>query len=438
MTSSHESPTSSGPRALRNRPSLLQRLTVGGLVVACIGTGIGIDRVVLDSPPASAQNDGDLADSDAFSILEETYDVIRDSYVRSGDITDEQLIYGAATGMVDALGDTGHSRFLSPEDTQRFLDSTNGELVGIGVNIDSSELPLRVIMPIQNSPALEAGIRAGDQIVGIDGTDLRETDDIQGALALLRGDEGTTVVLTIAREGQPDFDVTITRSRIVTQPVSWAMLPGNVLWVRIDQFSAGTTDALKTALGEGKSRGATGLLLDLRANPGGLVSEAKGVAQQLQPGGNVLYQEENAAGAITEVLVPEGEGEWQDLPMVVLIDGDSASAAEITASSLEENGRATLVGETTRGTGTVLLPTQLSDGSMVLIGTELWLTANGDVIWHQGVDPTVEVEMEDASDAELPYTYPDQVVSQADLDASSDLQVLAGYDALMQLAAPGN
>ncbi len=404
--------------------------------MVCIGTGIGIDRVVLDSPQAGAQDDANLSDSDAFTVLEETYDVIRGSYVRSGDITDEQLIYGAATGMVDALGDTGHSRFLSPEDTQRFLDSTNGELVGIGVNIDSSALPLRVIMPIQDSPALEAGIQAGDEIIGIDGTDLRNMDDIQGALTLLRGGEGTTVTLTIERAGEPAFDVTITRARIVTQPVSWAMLPGDVLWVRIDQFSAGTTDALATALREGKSRGATGLLLDLRANPGGLVSEAKGVAQQLQPGGNVLYQEENAAGAIKQILVPEGEGEWQDLPIVVLIDGDSASAAEITASSLEENGRATLVGETTRGTGTVLIPTQLSDGSMVLIGTELWLTANGEVIWHQGVDPSVEVELENTSDAELPYMFPDQVVPQDVFDASTDVQMLAGYRELLGQESP--
>lgn len=437
MTTSHQPPRVPGTIAGRNRPSLFQRITVGGLLVACVGAGIGIDRVILDSPQAGAQDQTNLADSEAFQVLQETYDVIRGSYVRSDDVTDEQLIYGAATGMVDALGDTGHSRFLNPEDTQRFLDNTKGELVGIGVNIDSSELPLRVIMPIQDSPALEAGIQAGDLIVAVDGNDLRAMDDLQGALALLRGSEGTTVVLTIQRGAEPEFDVTITRQRIVTQPVSWAMLPGNVLWIRIDQFSAGTTEALVDALQQGKALGAEGLLLDLRANPGGLVSEAKGVAQQLQPGGNVLYQEENAAGAIQQVLVPDGEGEWQTQPIVVLIDGDSASAAEITASSLEENGRATLVGETTRGTGTVLMPTQLSDGSMVLIGTELWLTANGEVIWHQGVDPNIEIELEDVSNAELPYVFADNEMTQDEFDASTDTQLREGHGALRDLMAPG-
>lgn len=436
MSNLHAPVPPSRPDAGRQRSSFFQRITVGGLVVACIGTGIGIDRVLLDSPQAGAQDQANLVGSDAFQILEETYDVIRGSYVQSDEVTDEELIYGAATGMVDALGDTGHSRFLNPEDTQRFLDSTNGELVGIGVNIDSSELPLRVIMPIQASPALEAGIQAGDLIVAVDGHDLRAMDDLQGALSLLRGDEGTQVVLTILRGDEPEFDVTITRQRIITQPISWAMLPGNVLWVRIDQFSDGTTEALAEALRNGKELGAEGLLLDLRANPGGLVSEAKGVAQQLQPGGNVLYQEEDAAGAIEQVLVPDGDGEWQDRPIVVLIDDDSASAAEIMASSLEENGRAILVGETTRGTGTVLMPTQLSDGSMVLIGTEMWLTANGEVIWHQGVTPTIEVELEDVSDAELPYTFQDNTVTQEQLDASTDNQFLAGVDALREQLLP--
>jgi carboxyl-terminal processing protease len=414
----------------------LQRLIVGGLLAACIGAGVGIDRLVLESPAVGAQDEFTLSSVDGYRVLEETYDVIRESYVRSGEISDEELMYGAASGMVNALGDTGHSRFLTPEDAQRFMDNTSGELVGIGVNIDSSELPLRVIMPIQNSPALEAGIEAGDLITGINGTPLGDVDNVEAALMMLRGEEGTTVTLTIEREGQAGFDVEITRSRITIEPVSWAIMPGDVLWVRIDQFSAGTTEALAEALQQGRDRGARGLLLDLRANPGGLVSEARGVAQQLQPGGNVLYREENAVGAIEDVLVPEGEGLWQDSPIVVLIDGDSASAAEITASSLADNGRATLVGETTRGTGTVLLPVELSDGSYVLIGTELWLTAKGEVIWHQGVDPSIEVEIGDAQMAELPYTFTDRQMSEASLAASGDTQLVAAHTELVSILQP--
>lgn len=429
---SRSGPTDSG----YPRNAGLQRLIVGGLLAACIGAGVGIDRLVLESPAVGAQDESTLSSVDGYRVLEETYDVIRESYVRSGEISDEELMYGAASGMVNALGDTGHSRFLTPEDAQRFMDNTSGELVGIGVNIDSSELPLRVIMPIQNSPALEAGIEAGDLITGINGTPLGDVDNVEAALMMLRGDEGTTVTLTIEREGQAGFDVEITRSRITIEPVSWAIMPGDVLWVRIDQFSAGTTEALAEALQQGRDRGARGLLLDLRANPGGLVSEARGVAQQLQPGGNVLYREENAAGAIEDVLVPEGEGLWQDSPIVVLIDGDSASAAEITASSLADNGRATLVGETTRGTGTVLLPVELSDGSYVLIGTELWLTARGEVIWHQGVEPSIEVEIDEAQMAELPYTFTDRQMSEESLAASGDTQLVAAHTELVSILQP--
>lgn len=424
-------------RSLSSRPMPIQRLAAVALVAISIGTGIGVDRVLLTPDQVGAQTEPDLTDAENFSVLLETFDVIRESYVRSDDISDDELIYGAAAGMVDALGDTGHSRFLSPEDAQRFAENTSGELVGIGVNIDTTAVPLRVIMPIQNSPALDAGVKAGDLIVSINGEDITKFEDPQDAVVLIRGEEGTDITIQVQREGVPDpIEMTMTRARITIEPVSWAMLPNDVLWVRIDQFSTGATDGLVTALQQGKELGARGLILDLRANPGGLVSEAMGVAQQLQPGGSVLYQEEDSTGAIVEQLVPEGDGEWQDLPIVVLIDGDSASAAEIVSSSLADNGRATLVGETTTGTGTVLMPTQLTDGSMVLIGTELWLTANGEVIWHHGVDPTIEVELDDDTLIDLPFAFETGQVTAEDLAATDDIQLTTALDELLKEIEP--
>jgi carboxyl-terminal processing protease len=334
--------------------------------------------------------------------------------------------------MVSALGDTNHSRFLDPEDARQFMDSTRGELIGIGVNIDVSELPLRVIMPIKGSPAYDAGVKPGDVILAIDGVDVSQMGDPQEAIALIRGEAGTDITLLVQREGSDErAELTMTRSTVVIEPVSWAMLPGDVLWVRIDQFSKGATDGLQTALQAGLDAGAQGLVLDLRANPGGLVLEAMGVGGLLQPKGSVLFQQKSADGGIEEIVTSDRGDRWTDRPIVVLIDGDSASAAEIVASSLAENGRATLVGETTSGTGTVLLPVELEDGSIVLIGTELWLTPSGQVIWHNGVAPARSVTNPPDVQIAVPFLFDDTSLSDGALAETGDEQLLAAHQEML-------
>jgi carboxyl-terminal processing protease len=408
----------------------LSRSLVAVMLLVAIGAGIGIDRLVLvEFAPAGAQDDHSLVDSDEFTILEQTYNVIRENYVQSDDITDEQLIYGASEGMVDALGDEGHSRFLDPEAAERFEASSRGELVGIGIQVDTDQLPLRVIMPVQGSPADEAGVLAGDLILTIDGVDATDLGSPDDAFAMIAGEEGTQITLELQHEGAADtYEVTLTRTRIDVDSISWAMLPGDILWIRISQFSSGTTESLRRALQAGTDQGAKGVILDLRANPGGLVFESLGVGSQFQPNGSVLYQQEDAAGDIVEIKTVGHSGLWQEGPLVVLIDGDSASASEITSSSISDNGRGLLVGEQTFGTGTVLLPMELTDGSMVLIGTDLWLTPNGDVIWHQGVEPDLAVENEPGVQITLPYSYDDNVVTDQQFGALEDDQLLSAYE----------
>ncbi|CAN5821487.1 hypothetical protein BH20CHL3_BH20CHL3_03900 [soil metagenome] len=273
----------------------LRKFLVATMLLIAVGAGIGIDRYVLEFTPAGAQNDSELIDSEAFTILEETYNIIRNDYVLSEEFTEEDLIYGASRGMVDALGDEGHSRFLDPDEAESFIESSRGILVGIGIQVDTEVSPPRVIMPIQNSPALEAGILAGDVILAVDGVDTTDFDDPAEAVELIRGDEGTDVTLELRHEGEAEsYEVTITRARIEVESVSWAMLPDNVLWIRISEFSAGTTEGLEEALVEGKELGAEGVILDLRANPGGLVFEAIGVGSQLQPDDSVLFQEQGS------------------------------------------------------------------------------------------------------------------------------------------------
>lgn len=407
----------------------LRKVVMASMLLVAIGAGIGIDRLMLEFSPAGAQSEEELADLESFQILEETYNIIREDYVLSEDFTEEDLIYGASRGMVDALGDEGHSRFLDPEEAESFELSSRGELVGIGIQVDTEQVPPRVIMPIQNSPAFEAGIRAGDLILSIDGVPTEEFADGEESINAIRGEEGTDVTMELIHEGEVEsYEVTLTRARITVESISWAMLPDDVLWVRISEFSSGTTEGLKAALADGKALGARGVILDLRANPGGLVFEAIGVGSQFQPDGSVLFQEQDSEGDMRDVSTVGSSGEWQEGPLVVLIDGDSASAAEITSSSIENNDRGILIGQKTFGTGTVLLPMELSDGSTVLIGTELWLTADGEVIWKEGVPPTIEIANEPGVQVTLPFTYDDNEVTSDQFAELQDDQLLAAFD----------
>ncbi len=188
----------------------------------------------------------------------------------------------------------------------------------------------------------------------------------------------------------PERDVRIIRADVQIEPVSWAMVPGTKTAVlRLEQFSSGASPELRTALEEIKSAGADRLILDLRGNPGGYVNEAGAIASEFLPSGNV-YIERNAAGEEKATPVSPG-GVAVDLPMVVLVDVGTASAAEIVAGALQDAGRARVIGEKTFGTGTVLGEFALSDGSALRIGTVEWLTPKGRVIWHEGIAPDVVV-----------------------------------------------
>jgi carboxyl-terminal processing protease len=227
-------------------------------------------------------------------------------------------------------------------------------------------------------------------------------------------------------------DVTLVRARIALQNVTWRPLPGTtVAHVRIAAFSQGVTDDLKKALSEVRAQGMTGVILDLRNDPGGLLDEVVGVASQFLKDGNVLL-EQDAEGKTTPVPV-QPMGAVTDLPMVVLINGGTASAAEILAGALQDAHRATLEGETTFGTGTVLSQFHLSDGSALLLATEEWLTPAGRVIWHHGISPDVASTL--AKDAIPLLPEGESTLTAAQLQTSTDAQLLRALDLLSQPTA---
>lgn len=368
-----------------------------------------------------------LVDSPAFATLQDTWDLIQAEWALPEEIDEQALLYGAAAGMVDALGDDGHSRFMDPEESKRFAESSSGSYTGIGVEIDFRGPLPEVVAPIDNSPAADAGVRSGDRILSIDGeeTSRMELTDVSDRLL---GEPGTNVTVQFLGRNGDVREVMLTRRSIRLVPVSWRMLPDNVAHVRISEFSVQTTRELKAALTAARDAGATALVLDLRNNPGGLVSEAIGVASQFMDEGLTIFQQQDRDGAAMPIKTVGRGGLWLDKPMTVLVNGGSASAAEIIGAALSQNDRAVTIGETTFGTGTVLVPYQQPDGSTVLLGTALWLSADGDRFWKEGVDPDVEVELPFDADASRPAD--DLNLTRAEFDALEDVQLRTAWDTL--------
>jgi carboxyl-terminal processing protease len=411
----------------------LRFLSIVVLIAVCLGMGLAggvvLDRQLLAQPlltdataasptptvtvPADTESD--------FRLMREAWDRIEESYVDRPAVDDERLTYGAISGMVDALGDTGHSRFLSPEMVQAQHDFASGQLEGIGAYVEMKDDHLVIVAPMDGTPAQQAGLRPGDVILQVDGENVVGLP-IDQVIGRILGPAGTRVALTILTpDSGQTREVTLTRAHIILHNVVWQRLPGtNVAHLRIIAFSKGVTDDLKQALTAIHQQGLTGIVLDLRSNPGGLLGEAVGVASQFLGSGNVLL-EQDSLGKVTPVPVKDG-GLALDTPLIVLVNQGTASAAEIVSGALQDGGRARLVGETTFGTGTVLNEFRLSDGSALLLATEEWLTPKGRLIWHEGIAPDEVVVLPTDNDLLLPEAEAGMTPQQ--LQASGDAQLL--------------
>jgi carboxyl-terminal processing protease len=346
--------------------------------------GAPAPSTVPGSPPAGAPAD--------FDMFWQALDVIRKNFVGRDDLTDQRLTYGAIRGMVEALGDTGHSIFLTPEAVQAETESLGGQVVGIGVLMGTRDGQVIVVSVIPGGPADRAGIRPGDTIIEVDGASVEGLAPEEVA-PKVRGEAGTTVVLTIVRPSTDErLEFSIERERLRFAAASWTIVPGtDIGLLRLVQFSTGSAAELRAARDEAIAAGATSLILDLRSNPGGYVPEAVDVAS-LFLSGDTVYIRELASGERIPVMTNEAITST-DLPLVVLIDEGTASSAEIVSGALDSNDRAELVGQTTFGTGTVLLTFGLDDGSAIRLAVERWLTPDGELIFGRGIEPTVEVAL---------------------------------------------
>jgi carboxyl-terminal processing protease len=355
---------------------------VPALAVLLVAVGVGLDRAgILPGSPADP-----AAASPQFQLIRQAWDLLHEQYVDRAALDDTNLAYAAIGALADATGDTGHTSFETPADLAAEQAILSGHYVGIGIALEPSSGGAVVRQVFPGSPASRAGLKAGDLIVAINGQDATGLT-VTKMIGLIGGPAGSSVTLTVrpAAGGQAR-KVVVVREPITIPVVEWAMIPGShIADIRIDQFSDGATKALVAALKEADTAGAKGVVLDLRGNPGGLVSEAVGVTSQFLGSGDV-YQARDASGHLAAVPVQPG-GVALKIGLAVLVDHGTASSSEIVASAIQDARRARIFGQTTFGTGTILAQFPLSDGSALRIGTVEWLSRNGRTIWHVGVVP---------------------------------------------------
>ncbi len=359
------------------------------VAIALFAGGVAADRAGLvpwgpGSPGADRGSD--------FALIGQAWDLLEQHYVDSASVDWHQVAYGAIGGMTQAIGDVGHTTFLTPNELAAEQAALSGSYVGIGAVLDMSNGAPVIVSVFPGSPAERAGLAHGDQVISIDGTPTQGMS-LPTVSTRVRGPSGTAVTLVVAPAGGgAQRTVRMVRASVDVPSVTWAMVPGRtVADIHVLEFSSGAGDGLRSALEAATRAGATGIVLDLRNDPGGYVGEAVGVASQFIASGTV-YITEDASGTRTPVPVASG-AQATSLPVVVLVNHATASAAEIVAGALQDHGRAPIVGETTFGTGTTLLQYDLADGSALRIGTKKWLTPSGRQIWHHGIVPTDTVAL---------------------------------------------
>jgi carboxyl-terminal processing protease len=323
----------------------------------------------------------------------------------------DELVYWAANGVIARLGDR-YTMLLPPRIAEDFRMDMKSSFEGIGALVEPTDKEkgtgVRVVHPFEGSPAEKAGLRSGDEIMAVDGQDVTEML-LDEAVGLIRGPAGSDVLLTIKRDQETPFEVTITRARVDIPVIETKMMEDDIFYVKLYEFSDPSGDKMRAALQQGLKDGARAIIFDLRGNPGGRLDMAIDIASMFIEDGVIVKEtgkrnmDHKATG---DMIVPE------DIPVVVLVDGGSASASEIVAGALQDYGRALLIGEQTFGKGSVQTLFDLSDGSMLRITSAHWYTPKGRQINGEGLRP-------------------DLVVSPS-LDAEEDLQLQAAIEYLQK------
>ncbi len=384
---------------LRSGPLLLM-LGLGGMAVSMAGPSLGL----------TGASGGAISDSPK-EVIDQVWQIVYRDYLDStGAYSDarwrqlrrdlltksyagEEESYEAIKGMLASLDDP-YTRFLDPKEFKEMRIDTSGELMGVGIqlSLDKDTKELIVVSPIEGTPASRAGVQSQDVIVSIDGAPTKSMTTAD-AVKLIRGPEGTSVVLGLRRKGEI-LNFPLTRARIeinaVKSALNTAANGSRIGYIRLKQFNANASREMRAAIQDLEGQGAQGYVLDLRSNPGGLLEASIDIARQWLNKGTIVST--RTREGIRDIRRATGSA-ITDKPMVVLIDQGSASASEILSGALQENERAQLVGQKTFGKGLVQAVRGLSDGSGMTVTIAKYLTPNGTDIHKNGIQPDISAEM---------------------------------------------
>lgn len=334
-----------------------------------------------------------------FGRIVNVKNVIEKNYV--DDITKEQqekMVEGAIKGMADALGDP-YTVYMNKKEFQDFMTQTEGSYAGLGIYVGDKDGRIVVIAPIEDTPAERAGIKSGDIILKVEGQEVT-SKEMDKAVSMMKGKEGTKVKITILRENNKTIDYTLTRAKIVLKTVKGEMLKSKIGYIRITMFDENTADAFSKALSSLKEQGMKGLIVDLRDNPGGLLDQCTKIADELLGEGTMVYTIDNNK----EKEVWNSDSDKLDVPLVLLVNGGSASASEIVSGAVRDFKAGTLIGTKTFGKGLVQSIIPMIDGTGVKVTIARYYTPSGESIQGKGITPDIVLDIpEKLKDKELKH-----------------------------------
>ncbi len=376
-----------------------QKVTAGvavllfGAVLFYVGFQFGTSGKTYESQYSIPANGTSTLLNANFSLFWDAIQIVKDKFYDPSAINDNQMLYGAINGALGSLGDP-YSVFFSPSDAAKFSQDLSGSFGGIGAEIGTKNNQLVVISPLKGTPADNAGLRSGDQILQVDGTSTAAMTPDE-AVKIIRGDIGTKVSLLIMRDGwsQPKT-FAIMRALINVPTLDWKMLPGNIADIELYNFDANAGTEFYNAALQALLQNAHGMILDLRDNPGGFLDVAQNIAGWFMKRGSPVVIERFRGGA-EQTLYTNGNGALAQMPVVLLVNGGSASAAEILSGALRDNRGVKLVGVQTFGKGSVQEIEDLPGGASMKVSIAEWLTPNGTTINKIGLKPDDIVPLTD-------------------------------------------
>lgn len=365
---------------------------VGSISFAGVRLYNSVRRTGTQEASVANEEPQSVVNEDSMEKLEAIEEVIDEYYYKEEDIDTSAMIDGMYAGVVDALNDP-YSVYYTAEEWNQLMQETEGIYYGIGayLSIDPTTTLARISGVIPGTPAEEAGLRENDIIYMVDGESVQGME-LTEIVSRVKGEENTVVHLTIVREGETDYlEMDVARSKIESPTVTYEMYDNGVGYIRITEFDDVTVNQFTTAMDSIKEADAKGLILDLRSNPGGSLSAVVDIARQMLPKGLIVYTEDK--NGKREEYTCDGKQELQ-IPLVVLVNGNSASASEIMAGAIKDYGIGTLIGTTTFGKGIVQRILPLTDGTALKLTISAYYTPNGNNIHGIGIEPDIACELD--------------------------------------------